>query len=80
MGDCSDICGYHLDGGHELPGRTTVRQIFPKNFAKKSFLFKSRVQMVRHCRPDGRTSVASNLLIRLRASGPWGMSVQTANL
>jgi hypothetical protein len=31
-------------------------------------------------RPDGRTSVASNFLIRLRASVPWGMSVRTAEL
>jgi hypothetical protein len=31
-------------------------------------------------RPDGRKSAASNFLIRLRASGPWGMSIQTAEL
>jgi hypothetical protein len=31
-------------------------------------------------RPDGRTSAASNFLIRRRASEPWGMSVQTAIL
>jgi hypothetical protein len=31
-------------------------------------------------RPDGRTFAASNFLIRLRASGPWGMSVRTAEL
>jgi hypothetical protein len=30
--------------------------------------------------PDGRTSAASNFLIRLRASGPWGMSVWTVEL
>jgi hypothetical protein len=30
--------------------------------------------------PDGRMSAASNFLIRLRASRPWGMSVQTAEL
>jgi hypothetical protein len=29
---------------------------------------------------DGRTSAVSNFLIRLRASGPWGMSVRTAEL
>jgi hypothetical protein len=31
-------------------------------------------------RPDGCTSTASNFLIRLRASGPWGMSVLTDEL
>jgi hypothetical protein len=31
-------------------------------------------------RPNGLTSAASNFLIRLRASGPWGMSVRTAIL
>jgi hypothetical protein len=31
-------------------------------------------------RPDGLTTAASNFLIRLRASGPWGMSVRTAEL
>jgi hypothetical protein len=70
MGDCSDICGCRPEGGHGPSGRTTVRQIFPKNLAKKSFLFKSRVRTLRNCRPDGRTSAASNFLIRLRASGP----------
>jgi hypothetical protein len=38
---------------------------FSENFAEKSFLFKSRVRTVRHCRPDGRTSAASNFHIRL---------------
>jgi hypothetical protein len=49
-------------------------------FCWKSFLFKSLVWKVRHCCPDGRTSAACNFHIRLRASGPWGMSVQTAEL
>jgi hypothetical protein len=31
-------------------------------------------------RSDGSTSAASNFLIRLRASGPWGMSVRMADL
>jgi hypothetical protein len=31
----------------------------------KSFLFESRVRTVRHCRPDGRTSAASNFHIKL---------------
>jgi hypothetical protein len=35
---------------------------------------------VRHWRPDGRTSAASNFHIRLRASGPKGMNVRTAIL
>jgi hypothetical protein len=38
---------------------------FPKNFAEKSLLFKSCVRTVRHCRPDGRMSAASNFHIRL---------------
>jgi hypothetical protein len=29
---------------------------------------------------DDRTSAVSNFLIRLRVSGPWGMSVRTAEL
>jgi hypothetical protein len=53
---------------------------FFKNFAEKSFLFKSRVRTVRQRRTDGRTSVASNFLIRLRPFGPWGMSVRMADL
>jgi hypothetical protein len=43
-------------------------------------MFKSRVRTVRHCRPDGHTSAASNFFIRFRASGPSGMSVRTAEL
>jgi hypothetical protein len=31
-------------------------------------------------RRDGRTSAVSNFLIRLRASGPWGISVRTSEL
>jgi hypothetical protein len=53
---------------------------FSKNFAEKSFLFKSRVRTVRHSRSDGRTSAASNFHIRLRVSRPWGMSVRMAKL
>jgi hypothetical protein len=53
---------------------------FSKNFAEKSFLFKSHVQTVKHCRPDGRTFAATNFLIRLRASEPRGMGVRTADL
>jgi hypothetical protein len=79
MGDCSVICGCHPNDGQGSSRQTTVRQI-SKNFAKKSFLFKSHIQTVRHCRPDDRTSAASNFHIRLRASGPWGMSVRMAEL
>jgi hypothetical protein len=79
MDDCNVICGCHPDGGQGPSGRTTVRRI-SKIFAEKSFLFNSRVRTVRHCRPDGRTSAASNFHIRLRASRPWGMSVRTAEL
>jgi len=53
---------------------------FSKNFAEKSFLFKSFVWTVRHCRPDSLTLAVSNFLIRLQASGPRGMSVRTAKL
>jgi hypothetical protein len=53
---------------------------FPKNFAENLFLFKSNVRTVRHWRPDGRTSAASNFHIRLSASGPRGMSFRTAIL
>jgi len=35
------------------------------DFRWKSFLFKSRIWTVRHSRPDGRTSAASNFHIRL---------------
>jgi hypothetical protein len=38
---------------------------FFKNFAEKSFMFKSRVRTVRNCRPDGRTSAGSNFHVRL---------------
>jgi hypothetical protein len=54
-------------------------RIFLK-FRWKSFLFKSRVRTVRHWRPDGRTSAASNFHIRLRVSGPRGMNVRMAIL
>jgi hypothetical protein len=45
-------------------------------FHWKSFLFKSRVRTVRHWRPDGCTSAASNFHIRLSASKPRGMNIQ----
>jgi hypothetical protein len=35
------------------------------DFCLKSFLFKSRIPTVRHCRPEGRMSTASNFHIRL---------------
>jgi len=53
---------------------------FSENFAEKSSLFKSRILTVRHCRPDGRTSAASNFHIRLSYVRTMGMSVRTANL
>jgi len=59
------------------------RQLCDQNFWDFlwiSFLFKSRVRTVRHSRLDGRTSATSNFHIRLRASGPWGMNVRTAEL
>jgi hypothetical protein len=42
-------------------------------------IWEPRLNGMAH-RPDGRTSAASNFLIRLRASRPWGMSVRTAIL
>jgi hypothetical protein len=72
MGDCSNMYGCRPDGQQS-------DRIFWK-FCRKSFMFKSRVWTVRHWRPDGRTSAASNFHIRLRASGPWGMNVRTAIL
>jgi hypothetical protein len=39
-----NIPGRRPDGGHGPSGRTTVRQDFSENFARKSFLFKSLVR------------------------------------
>jgi len=52
---------------------------FSKNFAEKSFLFKSRVRkewyiILTVARP------LQVILIKLHLSGPWGMSVRTAEL
>jgi hypothetical protein len=72
MGDCCEIYGCRPDG-----------QLCDQNFwdlCWKSFLFESHVRTVRHCCPDGRTSAASNIHIRLRASGPWGMAFRMVNL
>jgi hypothetical protein len=67
------------DGGHGPSGRTTVRQDFPKiSRGNLSSLKAHSDGMAR--RPCGRTFATSNFLIRLRASGPWGMSVRTAEL
>jgi hypothetical protein len=71
MGDCCDMYGRRPDGELEPSGQTTVRQKF-YDFCWKSFLFESSIRTVRYCRPDGRTSAASNLHIRVRASGPSG--------
>jgi hypothetical protein len=79
MGDCSEIYGCRPDGGHGPSGWQLCDQNF-WDFRRKSFLFESRIRMVRHCRPDGRTSAASNFHIRLHASGPRGMAIQTVNL
>jgi hypothetical protein len=38
MGDCSDISGDRLDGGHEPSGRTTVRLDFPRISLKIFFV------------------------------------------
>jgi hypothetical protein len=72
MGDCCNMYGRRQDG-----------QLWDKIFQKfcwKSFLFKSRFRTVRHWRPDGRTSAASNFHIRLSVSGPRGMNVRTVIL
>jgi len=39
-----NIVGRRTDGGHGPSGRATVRQDFLKNFAEKSFMFKSHVR------------------------------------
>lgn len=57
------------------PDEQLYDKIFRK-FREKSFMFKSRVRTVRH----SRTSIASNFHIRLRASGPRGMNIRTAEL
>jgi hypothetical protein len=36
--------------------------------------------MVRHCGPDGRTSIASNFLIKASRAQTKGMAVQTVDL
>jgi len=72
MGDCCNMYG-RRPNGQQCDG------IFWE-FHWKSFLFKSRIGTVRYCHPDGRTSAASNFLIRFRASGPWGMSDRTTEL
>jgi hypothetical protein len=72
MGDCCNMYGRRPDG--QLCDR-----IFWK-FRLKSFLFRSCVWTVRHWRPDGRTSAASNFHIRLSASGQRGMNVRMAIL
>jgi hypothetical protein len=79
MGDCCNMYGRRPNGGPRPSGRTTVRQDFLR-ILLKSFLFKSRVRTIRHSLPDGRTSSAIRFHIRLRASGPWGMSIRTAEL
>jgi hypothetical protein len=74
-----NIPGRRPDGGHGPSGRTTVRQDFPKILqGNLSYLRARPNEMAR--RPYGRTFAASNFLIRLRASGPWGMSVRTTEL
>jgi len=74
MGDCCNMYGRRPDSESGSSGRTPVRQEFLR-ISLKIFPVKSRVWTVRHCRPDGRTSAASNFLIRFHASRPWGMRV-----
>jgi len=75
MGDCCYKYGCRPDGGHGPFGRTIVRQKILR-FLLKIF----SVWTVRHYRPDGCTSAASNFHLRLPASGPRGMAVRTVDL
>jgi hypothetical protein len=68
MGDCSNMYGCRPDGQQ-------CDRIFQK-FRWKSFLYKNIVRTVRHWRPAGCTSVASNFHIRLRASGRQFFNMQ----
>jgi hypothetical protein len=72
MGDWCNMYG-------SRPDRQLCDRMFQK-FHWKSFLFKSHIRTVRHCRSDSRTSTASKFHIRLRASRPRGMIVRTAIL
>jgi len=74
-----DKAGRRQDGGHRPSGWTTVRPKFQK-FRWRSNLFESRVRTVRHCRPDGRTSAASNFHIEASRVRTGGTVVQTADL
>jgi hypothetical protein len=74
-----DKTGRRPDGGHRPSGRTTVRPKFWK-FRWRSFLFEGRVRTVRHCRPDSRTSAASNFHIEASRVQTGGTVVRTADL
>jgi hypothetical protein len=74
-----DKTGCRQDGGHRSSERTTIRPKF-QTFCWKSFLFKSCVRTVRHCRPNGRTSVASNFHIQAPHVRTRRMGVRMVNL
>jgi hypothetical protein len=65
MGDCSDICGCRQEQWTWAVRTDNCETDFSKNFAEKSFLFKSCVRTVRQCLLDSRTSAVSNFHIRL---------------
>jgi hypothetical protein len=71
--------GRRPDGGHRPSGQTIVRPKFWK-FCWRTFLFESRVRTMRHCRPDGRTSAASNFHIVASLVRTGGTVVRTADL
>jgi hypothetical protein len=77
-----DKTGRHPDNGHRLSGQTTLLPKFQK-FRWKSFLFKSRVRTVRHCRSDGRMSATSNFhieapCVQTRRMGVWMVNLMHA--
>jgi hypothetical protein len=74
-----DKAGCRPDSGPRPSRQTTVRPKFLK-FLWRSFLFESRVQTVRHWRPDGRTSAASNFHIKALRVRTGGTIVWTADL
>jgi len=73
MGDCFDKAGLRQDGGQGPFGRTTVRPEF-WDFRWKSLMFESRLRTVRHYRPNGRTSAASNFLTKASLVRTRGMA------
>jgi hypothetical protein len=66
-----NIPRHRPDGGHGPPGRTTVRTDFLKFPRTNLSCLRTSSGRVAH-RPDGRTSAASNFLIRLSSVRTMG--------